>query len=299
MSASSSHPPRILVQLHGGLGNQMFQAAAGIALATRLGGALAFDLSRFRDKALRSYALGAFPIKAAIHEAGKPGQLARLSAKTQKLFGGAGIKRPRAWQGRIYTERHFHYDPAFAALGGNTLLAGFFQSPRYFAGYEHQIRAAFDATAAMSGQALSTAAALAGDDSVALHIRRGDYAGDAKARAVHGMLADAYYERALALIRRAVPDARLSIFSDDPAVAAEKAEAWHGTVVSGASALEDLWLMSRCRHHIIANSSFSWWSAWLDDRPSGLTIAPRQWLSREKQLATYLGDLIPEAWILL
>ena len=69
--------------------------------------------------------------------------------------------------------------------------------------------------------------------------------------------------------------------------------------MAGASALEDLWLMSRCRHHIIANSSFSWWSAWLDERPGGLTIAPRQWFSREKQLTTYVGDLFPDGWILL
>ena len=297
MAGSSS--PQVLVQLHGGLGNQMFQAAAGIALAARLGGALSFDLSRFRDKGLRAYALGQLPVEATIYEAGRTAPIARLRAKASKLFGGAGIKRPRGWQGRIHAEPHYHYDPAFAAITGSTLLAGFFQSPRYFAGFEPKIRAAFDAAAAMSPPALATAALLAGDDSVALHIRRGDYANDARARAVHGTLADAYYERALALVRQAVPSARVFVFSDDPAVAAEKAQAWHGTCVAGASALEDLWLMSRCRHHIIANSSFSWWSAWLDDRPSGLVVAPRHWLSREKQITTHVGDLFPEGWILL
>jgi hypothetical protein len=297
MVGSSS--PQILAQLHGGLGNQMFQAAAGIALATRLGGTLSFDLSRFRDKGLRAYALGPLPIGATIHEAGKPGQAARLRAKAEKFFGGVGIRRPRGWRGRIYAERHYHYDPAFAAINDSTLIAGFFQSPLYFAGYETQIRAAFDAVPAMSAPARASAATLAGEDSVALHIRRGDFASDARARAVHGMLADGYYERALALVRKAVPEARLFVFSDDPAVAAEKAQAWRGTVMTGTSALEDLWLMSRCRHHIIANSSFSWWSAWLDERPSGLTIAPRQWMARDKQITTYVGDLFPEGWILL
>jgi Glycosyl transferase family 11 len=296
--AGSSSPPRVLVQLHGGLGNQLFQTAAGIALTARLGGTLSFDLSRFRDKGLRAYALGALPIPATIHQGG-PGQIARFSAKARKLFGGSGIKRPTGWLGRVYVEPHYHYDPAFAALEGDLLLAGFFQSPRYFAGFEPQVRAAFDATAAVSDQARRSATTLAGEESIALHVRRGDYASNARARAAHGMLEDDYYERALALVRRAVPYARLFIFSDDAAVAAEKACAWDGTATAGASALEDLWLMSRCRHHIIANSSFSWWSAWLGSYPAGLTVAPRHWLAREKLLTTYIGDLFPPGWVLV
>jgi len=297
MVGSSS--PQILAQLHGGLGNQMFQAAAGIALATRLGGTLAFDLSRFRDKGLRAYALGPLPIGATIHEAGKPGQAARLRAKAKKFFGGVGIRRPRGWRGRIYAERHYHYDPAFAAINDSTLIAGFFQSPRYFAGAESRIRAAFDAAPVLSRATAALGDDLAGEDSVAVHIRRGDYAGNEEAGRVHSLLEDAYYEHALGLVRRAVPQARVKVFSDDPAAAVQKALAWQAQAVAGTSALEDLWLMSRCRHHVIANSSFSWWSAWLDERPGGLIIAPRQWFSREKQLTTHVGDLFPDGWILL
>lgn len=296
---SEPQGPQIVVQLHGGLGNQMFQAAAGLALATRLDGRLVFDLSRFRKKSLRAYALDPLPIAAAAEVATRPGLFDRLTAKAGKLVGGSGIKRPAGWRGAVHVEGQFPYEERFAALTGDTLLAGFFQSPRYFAGAEGRIRAAFDAAAAVSPAATRTAEMLAGEESVALHLRRGDYAGEGGAGRVHTVLEDAYYEHCLNLIRRAVPQARLKVFSDDPAVAAQKARAWQGEAVAGASALEDLWLMSRCRHHIIANSSFSWWSAWLDERPGGLTIAPRQWFSREKQLTTYVGDLFPDGWILL
>ena len=291
--------PQILVQLHGGLGNQMFQAAAGLALANRLDGGLAFDLSRFRRESLRAYALGPLPIAQAAGEAGRPGLAERLRAKAGKLVGGSGIKRPAGWRGAVHVEGSFHYDPRFASLGDDTLLAGFFQSPRYFAGAEDRVRAAFDARCALSASAAVQAQSLVEQESVAVHIRRGDYAGDAEAGRVHSVLDDAYYERALNLVRRIAPQVRIKVFSDDPAIAAQKAQAWQGEVVAGSSALEDLWLMSRCRHHIIANSSFSWWSAWLDERASGLIIAPRNWFSREKQLTTYVGDLFPDGWILL
>jgi len=291
--------PQIVVQLHGGLGNQMFQAAAGLALATRLGGRLAFDLSRFRQKSLRAYALGQLPIAADAGAVPRPGLADRLKAKAGKLVGGSGIKRPAGWRGGVHVEGEFHYEERFAALTGDTLLAGFFQSPRYFAGAESRIRAAFDAAPVLSRATAALADDLAGEDSVAVHIRRGDYAGNEEAGRVHSLLEDAYYEHALGLVRRAVPQARVKVFSDDPAAAVQKALAWQAQAVAGTSALEDLWLMSRCRHHVIANSSFSWWSAWLDERPGGLIIAPRQWFSREKQLTTHVGDLFPDGWILL
>lgn len=291
--------PHILVQLHGGLGNQLFQAAAGLALAERLGGRVGFDISRFRDKGLRGFALAALPTGAEVVAGGRPGLAARLLAKAGKLGGGAGIKRPAGFRGGIFVERQFHFDERFEAIAGDTLIAGFFQSPRYFVPAETRIRAAFDAGGAMSPTALRLGDGLDATETVAVHIRRGDYAGDEKARAVHGVLGDDYYERALALIRRAVPGARIKVFSDDAGVAGERAAAWGGEAVAGVSALEDLWLMSRCRHHVIANSSFSWWSAWLDRREDGLRIAPRQWFARDKLIATYTGDLFPEGWILV
>lgn len=251
----------VLVQLHGGLGNQLFQAAAGLALADRLAAELAVDLSRFRDRSLRAYALSDLPIGARIW----PGER-------------AGI-----------VER----------LHGDVMIGGFFQSPRCFAGQEALIRARFDASSGMDTMARARAARVSGDDSVALDIRRGDYASDPKAAAVHGVLDDDYYTRVLAHVRAKVGSIRLFVFSDDAAQARDRAARWGGEAMAGASALEDLWLMSQCRHHIIANSSFSWWSAWLDGRAGGERVAPVRWFVPGHAATKRTDDLFPTDWVRL
>jgi hypothetical protein len=90
------------------------------------------------------------------------------------------------------------------------------------------------------------------------------------------------------------------VFSDELEAAREVFAEWPDTVfISGNSQEEDLLLMSRCRHHIIANSSYSWWAAWLSPNPDKLVIAPRLWFSRQRMLNTFVLDLFPENWILL
>ena len=118
--------------------------------------------------------------------------------------------------------------------------------------------------------------------------------------AVHGVLDAAYYDRAVAHIHAQVPHARLFVFSDDPAAAREAATRWPGAeALAGTSAGDDLYLMSTARHHVVANSSFSWWSAWLDRRPGGLRIAPEAWFTPEALRTRPIDDLIPQDWVRL
>ena len=117
MDASSA--PTVLVQLHGGLGNQLFQAAAGLALADRMGARLMVDLARFRDRSLRGYALAPLPVGAQIWPGGGPGMIERLRARFDKARGGKGVRRPPGWRGKVHAEPHYHYDPAFEALSGD------------------------------------------------------------------------------------------------------------------------------------------------------------------------------------
>lgn len=295
--AAPADGPRVLAQLHGGLGNQLFQAAAGLALADRLGGRLWFDISRFRDRGLRAYALADLPVGADIWPSARPGLGEKLRARFDKILGGKGIRRPPGWRGAVHAEPHYHYDPGFERLAGEVMLAGFFQSPRYFAGREALIRARLDPAGAMGADARQAAERLGGEDSIAVHIRRGDYDRDPRAAAVHGVLDDAYYDRAMALVReRAGGACRVFVFSDDATFAAGRAARWGGEAMAGQGALEDLWLMSRCRHHIIANSTFSWWSAWLDARPGGTVVAPAQWFAPSMLAQTRIDDLFPPGW---
>lgn len=287
-------PGNVAVQLHGGLGNQMFQAAAGLALAFRLEAKLIFDLSRLGPASARAYALEPFGLRAETRAAPSAlrGGIARLAGK----FSG-DRHRPAWWRGAIYREPHFHVDPAFFALSGEVLIAGYFQSPRYFEAIRDVIAREFAPQKLASAAARQQAARLSSEDSVAIHIRRGDYAADPRARSVHGVLDPTYYDAAIAQIRRAVPAARLFVFSDDAAAAVQAAARWPGAeAMAGQSAGNDLFLMSQARHHILANSSFSWWSAWLDQRQGGQIIAPRAWFTQEAMRSRDLSDLFPAHW---
>jgi Glycosyl transferase family 11 len=282
----------ILVQLHGGLGNQMFQAAAGLALADRVSAPLAFDLSRYRSQGLRAYALEPFGLLASIRETPV---LAGFRQALNRLRGEK--RRPAGWSGPIFVEPHFHYAPAFEGLTAPVMLAGYFQSPHYWSGREALIANAFRAEKLASETGLSLAKALP-DNAIALHLRRGDYAADSSAAAMHGVLDWDYYDRAVARVRQDDADATCLVFSDSAAAAEEGAARWpNARALRGASAGDDLFLMSRCCHHIIANSSFSWWSAWLDRREGGMRIAPERWFASGADKATH--DLCPPDWLRL
>lgn len=284
----------ILVQLHGGLGNQMFQAAAGLALSARLGVPLAFDLTRFRAKGLRGYALAPFHLDATIRE---DGRFSRIAQVWNRLTGDK--TRPAGWSAPIFREPHFAYAPAFETLSAPVMLAGYFQSPRYWSGQEGQVRACFAPEKLLSPAGKALAAQTAGD-TIAIHLRRGDYASDPAAASVHGVLDWAYYDRALARVREEHPDAHALVFSDNASAAAEAATRWpNASALAGPSAGDDFALMSLCRHHIIANSSFSWWSAWLDARDGGMRIAPKAWFTPAALKTRPIDDLLPKYWVTL
>ncbi len=284
-------------RLSGGLGNQLFQAAAAMALARRLGGRLAFDLRRYKAGALRKFELSPFPTGAEIWEPNLGARdFVQPSAVASRLLGRQPA--PWGWHGRVYRQPHFGYDPAFETLAGDQYLFGVFQSELYFRGAADHVRRVFDCASHASDAARALSAGWAGEDRTSVHIRRGDYASDARNMAKIGVLDDAYYERAIALMTQIAPKTRLTFFSDDPAAAARLAERFPGSeVVRGKTAIDDLYLIGRCCHHINANSSFSWWGAWLG--PGGTTIAPRQYLTPARLVTTNISDLFPVGWVIL
>lgn len=296
MSDMLSSRREVAVQLLGGLGNQMFQAAAGLALAERHGGArLTFDISRFRAKGLRGFALAPFGLEAEIRSEGQG-----LATRMLSRVGLRPKHQPDWWNGAFYREAGFRHDPAFEALEAPVMLAGYFQSPRYFEPIAERVASFFAPEKLASPEALEQARKLEGESSVAIHVRRGDYASDARAMMVHGVLPELYYSQAIRFIREQVPEARFFIASDDVATATNLvASLPDSEVLAGKSAGDDLFLMSRCRHHIIANSSFSWWSAWLDRRSGGLRIAPQAWFTPEALKTRPIDDLIPADWVRL
>lgn len=270
----------VTVRLKGGLGNQMFQYAMGRAISLRSGMPLWLDTSMFGlvDRN-RTYALAPYRIEA---------RVTRLSLWS---LGAVWLR------GRYYREKTFTCDPGVASVSPGTVLMGNFQSEKYFLAEADAVRKDLSLREPLSGRAEKhleeiNAVAL----SVAVHVRRDDYVSDQKTSSFHGNCSWEYYENAMRLMRERLVDVRFFFFSDEPDWLA--AQQVRGIIVSGLSPHEDMFLMSRCAHQIIANSSFSWWGAWLNRNPDKVVVAPRRWFANE-YYEQQTGDLIPEGWIRL
>ena len=291
----------IFTQLMGGLGNQMFQYAAGRALSLRLGLPLQIDLSWFHSSHTctpREYALGVFPIAASFARDEEVAELrkqenSRLNRRLRKIFGNRGW-----WRRCFVREPHFHYWPGFENLKGPAMLEGYWQSENYFAASAGTIREDFAFPPLPAGAAAALAEEMRDTpNSVSVHIRRGDYATSPDVAAVHGLCSPAYYRRALEIISdgRSI---RLFLFSDEPDwVRTHFNTCGHEAVIVdlGGEAVHDMHLMSLCRGHVLANSSFSWWGAWLG-RDDDIVCAPRRWFLNPSQNAK---DLTPKRWQLV
>jgi hypothetical protein len=301
----SSFPPRAVavkgpisnvgVRLVGGLGNQMFGAAAALAVAAREDSFVNFDVSELSGSSKwgRRYELAPFGLNASIRPEPVHRSITTLLNRRRRDV-------PFDWRGKIWRERHFHYDSSFESACGDVYLIGYFQSPKYFSPIAAQIREAFSRPKLLSEAGKVVVELARGEDSVAVHVRRGDYVQNPKATAHHGILGGDYYQRAIDLISRVVGRPRLFVVSDEPEAARSLLSTYpNAQFVSGTTMIDDMLLISSCRHRIIANSSFGWWGAWLDARLDGITIAPRAWFSREQMTRTYTGDLLPESWLLM
>jgi len=306
------------VSLMGGLGNQMFQYAAGKALAERHGVRLALDLSGFEVSGLghspRSFLLDRLcvpefdPLNAPSANAPQPAtnfRRALWKQRIDRLLRLAHLPQLPVSENQ-YREPHFQYDPAFETLGSETSLFGFFQSERYFAAIAETLRRCFSPRQPLGPAAAEVLARLARSElPVSVHVRRGDYLKPVTAD-VHGILDQPYYRGALARLDAATGDgkAEFFVFSDDAAAAEQilsfvpKARLVH---VRGdpERPWEDMALMARCRHHVIANSSFSWWGAWLNRAPDKVVVAPRNWFVPAELTKRNTADLYPPGWNLV
>ncbi len=295
----------IVVQLMGGLGNQMFQYAAGRSLALRLGVPLKLDLSFYEQSreqtTPRQYALDSFALQA---EFATPADLECLAGTRTGLGGIVSQLRSRLGIGtvreRCYREPHFQYDPAVQQLPDESYLIGFWQSERYFGDDTDGLVQEFQCRYPMDELNLNVANAIDQVESVAVHIRRGDYVSNQKTASYHGVCSLEYYQQAASLVAREMKNPHFFLFSDDPDWVTDSFQfAWPTTLVTCNQAgdpVNDLRLMSRCQHAIIANSSFSWWGGWLNRNPGKRVIAPKCWFNKP-ELNT--ADLIPPSWITL
>lgn len=285
----------IIVKLQGGLGNQLFQYATARALAEQHDSKVAFDLSSFQEVAARPditprrYELDAFGITPT-----QPSLIDGLARNAgPALFKKIGQKLRNI---TTYQERALGYDPMIGQkTTANTYLVGYFQSERYFENIQEVLRHELTFLSAPNYDLLPKVPNL-----VSLHVRRGDYVTSPKSSALHGLCSLEYYQKAAAYLADRLGEITIAVFSDDQPWARAHLNLPHPVIfVEGHAAHEsyrDMQLMSQCSHHIVANSSFSWWGAWLNPSPDKLVVAPRNWLTHEEDPGIS-ANRTPSGWV--
>jgi hypothetical protein len=287
----------VTTRLIGGLGNQMFQYAAGRALALRQGAPLELDISGFASYPLRRYELDAFTLDAGLCLSGaKASPVAGFAAAARRWFG----RKPAAAM-RVYREPHFQFDENLARQRAPVIIDGYWQSERYFADAVDAIRAEFTPRAPLEPSNRAVAEEIrSATNPVSLHVRRGDYVSNPETSAVHGVCPPAYYEASVKLLKDRLGPLTLYVFSDDQAWTRQNMHFDVPTVHVGANppdrGFRDMQLMAMCKHHVIANSSFSWWGAWLNPARDKTVIAPARWFADGTRDT---ADLLPSSWITL
>lgn len=288
----------IRIILSGGLGNQMFQYAAGLALMQRTKSTLQIDKQILEKKTRgtsRNYQLSIFTINNPV----KTNLIDKWIVKAYSI-----LDKPNSFISNAFNifrdEKAQYFDIKFNSSSNNTILFGYFQNELYFDNIDDQIRHSFTFKEALKGKNEEIATLIENSDSVSIHIRRGDYLNK---NSNLNVLSIEYYQKAIATIAQKVPNAHFFIFSDDTDWVKQNLNIGSNayTIIdwnTGDDSYRDMQLMSLCKHNIIANSSFSWWGAWLNNNPSKTVIAPKTWYKADKP-NNYPKGFIPESWTII
>lgn len=292
MFAGKNH----VVEIGGGLGNQMFQYAFYLKLKVHFPGTK-IDISHYEEHpAHNGYELQkVFSVT--------PGYCTMDDLQLLKDIKQSiphKIRRKLAGhQPSVFYEHTMGYDfkPEVLQVRKPTFFSGCWLSEKYFADISESVRSAFKFPEFNEEKNLSMTEYMEGRDSISMHVRRGDYAGDNN---YEGVCDRSYYRRCLDFVLKKAKDPLVLVFSDDPDWCASNLDLPSGTEITIVdwnrqnNSYRDMQLMSQCRYNIIANSTFSWWGAWLN-RDALEILSPNKWYNSEEKRA---GDIIPPGWTL-
>ena len=285
----------INVRLRGQLGNVLFQYALAKHLAIKNNTNVKFETGYYfkRNK---------------INGAKVLGQLKFLNINPQIYNMGIGEKI-KSYLGitkylekkQVFKEERLGFDPTFLLLKDNIVLRGYFQSEKYFKEIETLIRSDLQfVNHTHSVQFKDMMVIIENVISVGLHIRRGDYL---KSKRLIDLTSTDYYLNSVNYIRQNVRSPHFFIFSDDIDWCINKLRMPDSSYVdlseSSENPILDIKLMSSCKHNIIANSTFSWWAAWLNSFEDKIIIAPNRWFNPSKRNFTFMDDIFPEKWVII
>ncbi|MCE5324034.1 alpha-1,2-fucosyltransferase [bacterium] len=290
----------IIVRLTGGLGNQLFQYAFGRRQAHVGGAELKLDISYYAANYMdgRQYRLNNFNV---VEDIASVVETASLAGRQHHSLIG---RLERALRSRLHMhkksivrEHGCVFSPMALKKTDNVYLDGYWQSEKYFKDIEDILRSEFTVRNPQDQINRSISADIDQTESVSLHIRRGDYVSNAAFNKVHGVCAPDYYESAIERLMDEVKAPRFFVFSDDIEWCRDNLKLKYPITFIDHNGedrdYEDLRLMSRCKHHIIANSSFSWWGAWLSSNSGKIVIAPAKWFNDPHKDSK---DIVPDSW---
>lgn len=278
----------ITTHISGGLGNQFFQYSTGRALAYKLNLPLKLDLRVYSDPHyLREYVLDKFSIDAKVSLSPMLDYLHYMESRWIPFFS----------KQRVFGEEKLSYDPDLLMQPDDTYLLGHWQSEKYFLSIKEKIKQELSYKYDIGAEYSRYKSLINSSNSVSLHIRRGDYVSDATTNSVHGICTLQYYYHALDIISTKLSKPHIFVFSDDLNWAKSNCKFKTKTTfveIEKSDSNQEIEIMKLCKHSIIANSSYSWWGAWLNEYKGKIVIAPDKWFNDQSLDTT---DLIPKRWL--
>jgi len=279
----------LIVKIIGGLGNQMFQYAYAKALQEK-GYKVKLDISAYETYKLHGgYQLNKYNIDM---EIAKSKEIEKLAKKN--IFEKIMRKKKKL------KEKNHLFDINLLQPDDEKYIVGYFQSEQYFIDIRKKILEDFVIKQKLSNYSSKVKGQILGcQNALSIHIRRGDYITNKNANQRHGTCSLNYYQEAYKRVSEMYGIMDCFVFSDDISWAKENLDFANTEYIASAEEQiphEDIYLMSLCKHNIIANSSFSWWGAWLNENEAQCVIAPKQWI-QDKQLQAYFEKIVPEHWI--
>ena len=289
----------IVVELSGGMGNQLFQTATAAALAKKRNVEFVLSTTQLDDRSkkahftYRNFALEPFGLQSHVQDNPFKSLLPHASDGILKR-----IKR-RLKGLDVHYERNLSFDGTVLELGKTAYLNGYYQSERYFVSEKAYVQKLLTVHNGLGNEVANKIRLNTSKKVLGVHVRRGDYVQDAQINAIHGAMPIEYYKQAYQHVQGQTPIDSVLIFSDDPDWADQNLSGIFDCEVAvsrNLSGLEDFELMRSCSSFIIANSSFSWWAAWLGETDKTVVVAPKKWFNDPGKNS---DDLIPERWIRL
>lgn len=295
----------LIARFAGGLGNQMFQYAAAYACASRLGVDMVADVSAYDICEMHQgfELIRIFDLPMRIAEKKEIAKVLGIFSyeKVKKTFSHGLLSRYKPK--RLVFEPHFHYWPGILSVEDGSFLDGYWQSERYFDGVAKSLRELFRFKYDFDSVNLALSESIFDENSVSLHVRRGDYFNNPNSRRIHAVDLSGYYKKAIEYVSRRVSDPVFYVFSDDHDWVLRNVDLPKSSRIVkhniGPMSYVDMWLMSVCKNNIMANSSFSWWGAWLNESVNKIVTCPRQWFTDEGMKVLDPSDVYPKNAVLI